>query len=94
MEKAADISRFLDGAGRIAQLPRKQKPRRALLMYMAERFEPDVVYTEREVNDICDRWHTFGDYSLLRRELVDNGLLCRERDGSRYWRVPSEQFTE
>lgn len=81
------IDRFLDESGRIVQLPRKQIPRRALLEYLAAKFEPDAVYTEHQVNAICEQWHTFGDYFLLRRELVDNGLLDRERNGAKYWRV-------
>ena len=75
-------------------MPRKQKPRHALLQYLSTKFEPDTVYTERQVNAICDQWHTFGDYFILRRELVDDGFLGRERDGSRYWRIaacPQEQ---
>lgn len=98
MESKTDISRFLDESGRITQLPRKQKPRRILLEYLAEKFAPDTIYTERQVNEICDRWHTFGDYFLLRRELVENDLLDRERNGSRYWRVaecpPPKQDSE
>ena len=97
MEENIDISRFLDEEGKIIKLPRKQTPKRALLEYLAEKFEPDAVYTERQINEICDRWHTFGDYFILRRELVDGGLLARERDGSRYWRIiksPSEHDSE
>ncbi|AFM41508.1 hypothetical protein Desaci_2570 [Desulfosporosinus acidiphilus SJ4] len=88
MEQKLNIKRFLDDSGRITQLPQKQKVRYALLEYLAEKFEIDCSYTERDVNDICNKWHTFEDYFLLRRELVDNGLLCRERDDSIYWKVP------
>ena len=94
MEEIVDVRRFLDEAGRIVQMPRKQRPRRALLEYLAEKFEPDVIYTEGQINAICDQWHTFGDYFLLRRELVDSGLLGRERDGSRYWRTAKERVAE
>lgn len=86
-EEAVNIDRFLDAEGRIIQLPRKQKPKYAVLEYLATKFEPDIVYTERQINDICSSWHTFDDYFLLRRELVDYHLLDRERNGSRYWRV-------
>ena len=81
------IDPFLDEDGLITQLPSKQGKRLAVLEYLAEKFELNVDYTERQVNEICNRWHTFGDYFLLRRELVDNGYLNREGDGSRYWRV-------
>jgi len=91
MEQKNEIKQFLDDSGKILQLPQRQKSRYALLEYLAGKFEPDSTYSEREVNVICDKWHTFGDYFLLRRELVDNGFLCRERDGSRYWRVQTAQ---
>lgn len=86
MERTVKIEPFLDSAGKITKLPQKQKARRAVLEYLIGKFEPDRTYSEREINETCDEWHTFGDYFLLRRELVDYGLLCRERDGSRYWR--------
>ena len=87
MEQIIKIKQFLDGSGKITQLPQKQNVRRALLEYLAGKFELGRTYSEREVNGICSLWHTFGDYFLLRRELVDHGLLSRERDGSRYWRA-------
>ncbi|MEX1308622.1 MAG: DUF2087 domain-containing protein [Eubacteriales bacterium] len=86
MSTDININRFLDDQGRITQLPRKRVVRHVLLSHLAEKFVPDKDYTEKEVNAICDKWHTFSDFFLLRREMVDAGLLCRERDGSRYWR--------
>ena len=86
MERKINIRPFLDGEGKITQLPKKEKVCVAVLAYLAEKFETGRDYTEREVNAVCDAWHTFGDYFLLRRELVDYGFLNRERDGSRYWR--------
>jgi hypothetical protein len=77
----------LDGEGKIIHLPQRRAVRLAVLAYLAEQFTPETNYTEREINAICDDWHTFGDYFLLRRELVEYGFLDRERDGSRYWRV-------
>ncbi len=86
MEEKIDITRFLDDLGKITQLSEKKKTRLAILTYLAEKFEINYNYTEKEVNAICDEWHTFGDFFVLRRELIDNELLCREPDGSRYWR--------
>ncbi len=86
MEQKIDISRFLDSDGKIMQLSSKGKFKVAILSYLAEKFEENRNYTEKEVNEICNEWHTFKDYFVLRRELMDNGLLCREPDGSRYWR--------
>lgn len=89
-EQKVDIARFLNEEGQILCLPRKRTPRLAVLAYLAEKFEYGRDYTEKEVNGLCDQWHTFGDYFILRRELVDYGFLSRERDGSRYWRNREE----
>lgn len=91
MKEKIDITRFLDDSGKIKQLAEKKKNRVAILSYLSEKFETDYNYTEKEVNAICDEWHTFGDYFVLRRELVDNGLLCREANGSRYWKQNEEE---
>lgn len=84
------ISAFLNEDGRITQFPTKHSVQLAVLSYLAEKFEPDRSYLEKEVNAICDEWHTFHDYFLLRRCLVDAKLLSRKTDGSAYWRTPTE----
>jgi hypothetical protein len=89
LEEKIDISRFLDDSGKITQLSQKKNFRIVTICYLAEKFETNRNYTEKEVNSICEKWHTFGDYFILRRELIDNGLLCREQNGSRYWKPKS-----
>jgi len=84
------IAMFLDDEGKIKQLPSKGGAKRAVLAYLATKFSCDKDYTQKEVNAIIDNWHTFGDYFLLRRELIDYQFLGRERDGSRYWKEKSE----
>ncbi|MFT4146843.1 MAG: DUF2087 domain-containing protein [Mobilitalea sp.] len=86
MQQTIKIKNFLDDQGRITQLSQKTNKRAATLCYLADKFEAGRNYTEKEVNTICEKWHTFGDYFILRRELVDYGLLQRELDGSRYWK--------
>lgn len=86
-----DIRRFLDSQGRITQLSKKRVLRLAVLRYLAGKFETNKDYTEKEVNALCEKWHTFGDVFILRREMVDAHLLCREVDGSRYWRDVSKE---
>ena len=73
---------------------REGRPRYAVLVYLSEHFEKDRIYEEWEVNAVCGEWHTFGDYFLLRRELVESGLLCRKRDGSAYWKATTDTKPE
>ncbi|MEL6397962.1 MAG: DUF2087 domain-containing protein [Cyanobacteria bacterium J06607_6] len=52
---------------------------------MASKVEPDLYYSERQINELLGRHHTFGDPALLRRELFERGLVDRVKDGSAYW---------
>ncbi len=82
---AKNIAVFLDGDGRIKQIPVPNRTKVPVLEYLAGKFETGRIYTEKEVNVVIDAWHTFGDYFILRRLLIDYGLMDRVPDGSRYW---------
>ena len=69
--------------GELLSIPTKAAKRDIVLAFLAEElFEQGRVYTEREVN--AKLMFVFSDHCRLRRELVDAGLLERERDGSEY----------
>ncbi|MCE5235442.1 MAG: DUF2087 domain-containing protein [Clostridiaceae bacterium] len=93
-ERNALLARFLDAEGRVKQFPAKAAPRETVLSYLAEKFELGVDYKEREVNAVLTEWHTFGDYFILRRSLVEAGYLNRLNDGSRYWKNPQKAAAE
>lgn len=80
-----EINKFLDEEGRLTLFPAKRRNKVIALFYLAAKFDADASYTEKQVNEIIDACHTFQDKWLLRRELVNLGLLCRLTDGSRYW---------
>ena len=69
------LKSLLDDEGRIKVWPSKHARKDAAVRYLATKFEPGRVYTEKEVNEIIDRWHTFGDYFLLRRALIEMHLM-------------------
>jgi predicted transcriptional regulator len=69
--------------GRLKALPSQRKKVEAILRYVIRSFEPDVRYTERQVNEILGRFHD--DTSSLRRELIDAHLLERTAEGKAYW---------
>jgi hypothetical protein len=75
----------LNPDGTIKTLPPQPGKLKVILDYLVQAFTPGVNYIEKEVNTIIRRFHV--DVSGLRRDLVDAGLLDRERDGSRYWRT-------
>ena len=83
MEK---IDRFIDNEGRIKIWPKKKEGKIEILKYLATKFQYDCLYSEKEINGIIIKWHTFEDYFLLRRSLIDYKFLSRRKDGSEYWR--------
>jgi hypothetical protein len=76
---------YLNSDGSIKQIPQQASKLRVLLDYLVTAFTPGMDYTEKEVNTLLRRFHE--DVSGLRRDLIDSGLMARESNGSRYWRV-------
>lgn len=62
--------------------PQQGGLQRFALERLASAFDPGRVYSEREVNEALRDRHTFGDWALLRRELVEGGLLRRTPNGA------------
>ena len=78
---------FADAAGRVTRWPVKRPIQDLLLSYLIAKFEQGREYTEREVNELLNQWHTYKDHATLRRALYDAQLLNRTADGARYWRM-------
>jgi len=74
--------------------PIKFSVQRLMLWGLWMRFDSRRRYTEREVNEILNAWHLFGDHCTLRRELVTMRLLERKSDGSEYRKVPARPGPE
>jgi hypothetical protein len=69
-------------------LPRKQRDRHILFRSAAQALDADHQYSEPDLNAELALWlQGIGigiDHVTLRRHLVDEGYLIRERDGSTY----------
>ena len=78
------LKAHLNADGSIKQIPASPKLQ-VILNYLVEFFEYGRNYTEKEVNTILRKYNE--DTAGLRRDLVDAGMMARESDGSRYWRV-------
>lgn len=71
--------------GVVTRWPSRAADKVLVLDFLAARFEAGRDYAEKEVNDILKRHHDFGDWALLRRELVESGRLQRDARVGRYW---------
>ena len=72
--------------GKLKAIPAQRKKERIVLEVIADQFEYDRIYTEREVNIIIADFHD--DFCTIRRDMISEGLLDRNTKG--YWRVKPE----
>jgi hypothetical protein len=89
-ESEEAVLRAFFRVGRLTEIPARESKRRIVLERIAIEFEPGVRYSESEVNGIIARF--FNDHASLRRHLVDEGFLARDR--GEYWRSGGRVDTE
>lgn len=70
------LSKYMKG-DRLAAWPRRREYRAVVLDFLAQSFEPGTEYPEAQVNERLGRFHD--DFAMLRRYLVDEGFMERER---------------
>ena len=78
------LKNFLDEEGRLTAYPSKRKMKLYVLIYIAGKIEKNRTYTEKEINAVLNKWHTFEDPATLRRELYTHKFLNRDSYGKEY----------
>lgn len=82
-EPPAELARYFSKEdGRLKTLRLNEQEKDHLLAAIALFLNAKKVYTESEINVILEP--IFEDYMLLRREMVDRGVLTRNTEGSEY----------
>ncbi len=67
----------------LKRFPSKQKKQHGVCLFIIKVIEKDRKYTEKELNNLLKP--IYEDHVMIRRYLVDLGLLNRTADGSSYW---------
>ena len=88
------VARHFDGEGRLLRWPSKAPHLKLCLWVLWSRIPSDRVLTEREINDLLNLWHVFGDHAVLRRAMFEAGLVDRTQDGRRYRRIEQKPPVE
>lgn len=88
------VARHFDGEGRLLRWPSKAPHLKLCLWVLWSRIPSDRVLTEREINELLNLWHVFGDHAVLRRALFEAGLVDRTQDGRRYRRIEQKPPVE
>jgi hypothetical protein len=95
LSTAADrVLRVFDADGRLLRWPGKRPEQVLALWCLWMAFDGKRRYSEREVNEILNAHHAFGDHCLLRRELVELKLLERTPGGEQYRKLAARPDDE
>ena len=70
------LDAFVEG-NRLLEIPVSYKKRLVILKWLADFFEPDISYTEAQVNAILKLHHH--DCATLRREMIGCTMLARDK---------------
>jgi len=84
------VRRLFDSAGRLMRWPVRRADQVLCLWAIWARLPPGSLGNERAMTGHLAALHGFGDPALLRRELVEAGLVARSRDGADYTRLNPE----
>lgn len=88
--RVGEFYRLLENIFRGKGFPRKRRQQHVLLKSVVLLLEPEQDYSEHQINDTLQKWlDTIGksleiDRVSLRRRLVDEGYLVRDRAGRIY----------
>lgn len=87
MTRVAQARRYFDAEGRMTTWPSKTSLQHLCLWSLWARLPKGQSMTEREVSQLLNRWHLFGDAAILRRTLWELRLVHRTEDSRDYRRV-------
>ena len=71
----------------IVHWPKKLAEKVEVIHWLGTKFNNEINYSEKDINKIIKKHHTFDDIALLRTELILNNIPNRTKDGSNYWKV-------
>ena len=80
------MKNLINSSNKLVRWPTKLIQKQIVINWLSEKFKSNRIYSEREVNNIINNYHSFNNIALLRRELISMKLLGREKDGSKYWK--------
>lgn len=81
------VSGHFDAAGRLKRWPSRYGHQSLALWVLWSRLGAGTVYNEFDIGVVIRNNHLFGDHALIRRAMIDVGLVVRTIDGREYRRV-------
>lgn len=86
LKKIEAVLRHFDATGRLIRWPARTSVQRPCVWALWSRLPKGHTMTEQDISAILNQWHLFGDAAILRRTLVELGLVTRIPGGREYHR--------
>lgn len=93
-KRIEQVARCFDAGGVMVRWPKKTSQQKLALWWCWAALPARRDLAEREVNEILKRMNGFGDHVLIRRELVDWGMVSRSTDCKVYRRIETRPPAE
>ena len=81
------MNKLINEFDEIIRWSKKPSVKKIVVNWLSNKFNGEIKYSEKKVNEKLDRHHSFNDIALLRRELISRKFLSRKDDGSEYWKT-------
>lgn len=85
--KVEQVLRHFDAGGSMLRWPARTNHQQLCLWAIWSQIPGGRRFDEAEINRMIIEAHSFGDHAILRRSLVDAGLVARTPDGRIYRRL-------
>lgn len=92
--KVQAMLRYFDQEGRLIRWPAKTSLQHLAVRVLWARVPARQDMTERAFSDMLNQWNLFGDAPILRRTMVELGLITRSADCRDYCRVEAPPSAE
>lgn len=87
LARVEKVARQFDDQGRLMRWPSRSNHQDLALWGLWAALEPGRAFTEQEISAALNTRHLFGDPAILRRSMVNQGLVSRTQDCRDYRRV-------
>jgi hypothetical protein len=84
------LLRHFDAEGRLIRWPARTAVQHKVLWVLWSHLPRGVSMTERQISARLNDWHLFGDAAIIRRTLLEQGLIARSADCTDYRRIERE----
>ena len=88
------LKNYLNPEGKLISFPAKRKLKIASMFYIASNIDHEVMYSEKEINEIINKICCFNDSALIRREMYNYRFINRTSDGKNYWKESIQPIPE